>query len=140
MTLKFPVNKNEPDLLVEPHRIVVRDAPQQLLGLYLITNEFGVCAMVWSKFEDDALDEAADLGLLAGLKTDTPDPEATPLGSYGLTFDLTYCRVRFILVDNLPEGLRRALVLARDNAMDTLTELTLSDLNAYDVRVVFDNR
>lgn len=64
--------------------------------LWVIGNEFGALCAVWAGNEQDALDEACDAGLLAGLAIDEPDSseeddEVTRLGNAGEPHDLTHC-------------------------------------------------
>lgn len=92
--------KVEEHCLVLPNENVLRSPVGESSGphLYLISGPMGNFsynyALLWEDCESNALDAAADLGLLEGLKVETEeweegDSNHTHLGNDGSLFDLT---------------------------------------------------
>ena len=94
--------------------------------LWVIGNEYGALCAVWAGNEQDALDEACDAGLLAGLAIDEPDSEdededIARLGNAGEPHDLTNCWMQTVRL-NGPEDweLIARFAEARGACADTL--------------------
>jgi len=72
--------------------------------LWVIGNEFGALCAVWGSNEQDALDEACDAGMLAGLAIDEPkegedEEDVTRLGNASEPFDLTHCWMQTVRLE-----------------------------------------
>jgi hypothetical protein len=93
--------------------------------LWVIGNEFGALCAVWASNEQDALDEACDAGLLAGLACEEPenedDDEVTRLGNAGEPHDLTYAWLQTVRLDGAQDWeLIARFAEARGGCADTL--------------------
>ena len=95
------------------------------IRLWVIGNEFGALCAVWAGHEQDALDEACNAGMLAGLaideSPDEEDEEVTRLGNAGEPHDLTNAWMQTVRL-NGPEDweLIARFAEARGACADTL--------------------
>lgn len=105
--------------MILPNENVLRDPVGDSSGphLYLISGPIGnfsySYAMLWEDNESDALDAAADLDLLEGLKMDDSSDEGTHLGNDGHLFDLTNVIVSRIPAKDWQQDLDYVLAIGR---------------------------
>jgi hypothetical protein len=105
--------------MILPNENVLRDPIGDSSGphLYLISGPMGNFsynyAMLWEDNESDALDAAADLDLLEGLKMDDASEEGTHLGNDGHLFDLTDVIVSRIPTKDWQQDLDYILAIGR---------------------------
>lgn len=96
--------KGGPEMDIDPHRVIVADAilpdgfnPHNVRP-FIVFSDMGPVTMVWADCVQDALDSAADNGMLLRFEIDE-DADAdcleagASLGNDGAKYDLTYCSV-----------------------------------------------
>jgi hypothetical protein len=127
---------------MKPEEILTNDVTfpweRHITPLWIIGNEFGPIAAVWARTEQDALDEACDAGLTAGLSTSTTEEEIdamteeerdeweetiTRLGNAGEPHDLTYLWMQEADLNETPVQTIAALAEARGLGLSNLSEL-----------------
>jgi hypothetical protein len=106
--------------------------------LWIIGNEYGTLAAVWASCEQDALDEACDAGLTAGLSTSTTEEKIdamteeerneweetiTRLGNAGEPHDTTHLWMQEADLNETPVQTIAALAEARGAGYSNLSEL-----------------
>lgn len=108
--------------------------------MFVIQSPYGAVCALWADHEEDALDEAADRGLLEVFEiTDMPYHQFTngndgvPLGNESRPFDLQDCRIYAVELANIPENTKKAIRLIRDQCADNLGEVRLSDVTEHGI-------
>lgn len=74
------------------------------MRLWVIGNEFGALCAVWASCEQDALDEAADTDLLAGLSAEDEDDECEciqRLGNHSDPYNMSYAWISKVILDEI---------------------------------------
>ena len=95
--------------------------------LWVIGNSFGALCAVWASCEQDALDEACNAGMLAGLAIEESDledvnkEECARLGNAGEPHDLTYAWMQTVRLEGAKDWeLIARFAEARGACADTL--------------------
>ncbi len=102
---------------------------------WIIYNELGALGLVWANHEQDAMDEAVDLGLLDSHlikdkdlkdyldKNGEEDERVARLGNASEPFDQTYLGLKQVNTKDFPPELIAAFAEARGARIDTLDDL-----------------
>lgn len=127
-----------------PHNDVLNtlDADRILLcadgddGFFVISHTFGPVAAVCADHEENALDEAADAGLMKAFAMsdedvedrtegdgDNTEEDFARLGNESDPYDLNDCSIRRVAWGDIPTETQEALLAARDEGLETLADL-----------------